>query len=90
MTEQNDNLNYMVGEIELPTASSTLAQLEESCRPCFRAHRVQLVQLFVSCDLRRAVLIFLAPDAESVRYVCRRAGVPVKRIWACQHPGHLG
>jgi hypothetical protein len=89
VTEQDDNLSYVIGEIEPPATSSVVAQFAASCRPCFQTHRVQLVQLFLSCDSRHAMLLFRAPDAESVRQVCRLAGMPVKRIWACPQPSHL-
>ena len=52
VAETNDNLSYVIGEIELSpsTGSIALAQFENSCASCFQAHRVTLTRIFLSRD----------------------------------------
>lgn len=82
----NEGLTEVIGELVVPVAMTPadLAAFEDSCGRCFQAHRVELVQLFLSRDRKRAVMIFRAPDAESVRLVCRRVSLPLQRVWACR------
>lgn len=81
----NEPLSEVIGELVFPDAITTadLAAFEASCAWCFQTHRVQLIKLFLSLDRKRAMMVFRAPDAESVRLVCRRAAIPVQRVWAC-------
>lgn len=81
-----DGLADVVGELtfETPIALAELAAMEHACLWCFETHRVQLVQLFLASDSKRAVLVFRAPDAESVRMACRNAQMPLERVWLCR------
>ena len=81
-------LTDVVGELsfDTPIALADLMAIEQSCPPCFAAHRVQLAGLFIARDRRRAVLLFRAPDAESVRLACRHVTLPFERVWQCQTP----
>jgi len=82
---RDEDLTEVVGELVLPMAvtPADLAAFEDSCAWCFQTHRVEIVQLFLSRDRKRAMIVFRAPDAESVRLACRRAKLPVQHIWAC-------
>jgi hypothetical protein len=73
----------VVGERELrtPMRSSGPTPIEQACRLCASVHRVHLVRIYVSLDGLRAIGIFRAPDAESVRLAYRGAGAPLDRVW---------
>lgn len=80
-----EELIDVVGErtFDMPITLDELSALEHSCSWCSRTHRVQLTRLVLAHDGRRAIVLFRAPDAESVRLAYRRAGV-VDRVWACR------
>jgi hypothetical protein len=86
--QTTSGLTDVIGELsfDTPMALADLIALEQSCPPCFAAHRVQLAGLFIARDRRRAVLLFRAPDAESVRLACRHVTLPFERVWQCQIP----
>jgi hypothetical protein len=86
--QTTSGLTDVIGELsfDTPMALADLIALEQSCPPCFAAHRVQLAGLFIARDRRRAVLLFRAPDAESVRLACRHVTLPFERVWQCQTP----
>jgi hypothetical protein len=82
----SDGLTDVVGELSFntPIVLADLAAIERSCTWCFESHRVQLVRLFLARNRKRAVLVFRAPDAESVRLACRHAQMPLERVWPCR------
>lgn len=82
----SDDLTDVVGELNLdrPITLADLAAIERSCAWCFETHRVQFVRLFLARNRKRAVLVFRAPDAESVRLACRHAQVSFERVWPCR------
>lgn len=86
--QTTSGLTDVVGELsfDTPIALADLMALEQSCASCFATHRVQLVGLFLARDRRRAVLLFRAPDAESVRLACRHVTLPFERVWQCPTP----
>jgi hypothetical protein len=81
-------LTDVIGELsfETPIAPADLTAIERSWAPCFEKYRVQLVALFLARDRKRAVLLFRAPDAESVRLACRHVTLPFERVWQCPEP----
>lgn len=66
---------------ETPITLGALAALERSCTWCATTHRVLLMRLVLSHDGRRALALFRAPDAESVRLAYRNVK-PFDRVWA--------
>jgi hypothetical protein len=66
---------------DAPFTRATLEQLERSCEWCFKTHRVQLVGALLARN-NRVVLMFRAPDQESVRIVSRRLQIALERIWS--------
>ena len=48
---------------------------------CLDLHQVRYLKGYLSSDRLRMVCLFEAPDAESVRIVNRRVGMPYERIW---------
>lgn len=66
---------------DAPVTRAMLQQLERSCEWCLRTHRVQLVGALVARN-QRVVLMFRAPDEESVRVVSRRFQISLERIWS--------
>jgi hypothetical protein len=79
----SESLTDVVAELSFdkPSTVAELAAIERSCAWCFETHRVRLVRLFLARDRKRAVLVFRAPDAESVRLACRHAGMPFEWGW---------
>lgn len=51
---------------------------------CYDLRRVELRDARPSPDGRQLVCHFRAPDAESVRQLLRRAGIPFDRVWTDQ------
>ncbi len=92
------DLTEVVAELsfQTPVLQADLATMEHSCAHCFEIYRVQLVALILSRDRKRAVLLFRAPDAESVRIACRHAplfasamsiaAMTIDRVWQCCRP----
>lgn len=76
-----EKLTDVVGEFRFasPVTAEELMSIDRTCAWCFEMMRVQLVRAFLSRDGMRAVLIFRAPDAESVRGACRHAGATIGR-----------
>jgi Protein of unknown function (DUF4242) len=84
-----DRSSYVIGErnFAAPLTESDLAGLYGACAWCFEVHRVHRVRLIVAQNRRRAVALFRAPDAESVRLACQHAGTPLDRVWPCRRIG---
>jgi hypothetical protein len=84
MTQELGLVN-VIGELsfDTPVGSEELAKLECSDASCFVSYRARLVRLFLARNCKRAVLLFHAPDAESVRLALRAMEIPFDRIWAC-------
>jgi len=82
---KSDGLTDIVGELSSETSLSSLdlAAFEHSCAGCFKAHRVVLVRVLLARNRKRAILLFRAPDAESVRVACNHAKKPMARVWPC-------
>lgn len=77
-------LTTVVAEIGLDTPI-TLEALEKrvrSCSWCLTAQRIEPVRIHMARGGRWALAVFHAPDAESVRLVCRQAGFRSVRIWS--------
>jgi len=75
----------VIGELsfDAPIAPVALAKLQCSDGWCFGSRRVRLAGLFLARDRKRAVLLFQAPDAESVRQAFRHTQIHFDDIWPC-------
>jgi len=75
----------VIGELsfDVPIAPEELAKLQCSDGCCFGSRRVRLLGLFLARDRKRAVLLFQAPDAESVRQAFRQTQTHFDDIWPC-------
>ena len=75
----------VIGELsfDAPIAPAELAKLQCSDGWCFGSGRVRLVRLFLARNRKRAVLLFEAPDAESVRQAFRNTQTHFDDIWPC-------
>jgi hypothetical protein len=75
----------VIGELsfDAPLASLELAKLQCSDKWCFGSCRVRLVRLFLARNRKRALLLFQAPDAESVRQAFRHTQTHFDEIWPC-------
>jgi hypothetical protein len=67
---------------DAPAAFGARQMVEDIDVGCFRLHRVRLVRSHLAMDGLRMLCLYQAPDAESVRLVQRRAGLPPDRVWA--------
>jgi hypothetical protein len=78
----------VIGELrfDAPIAPVELAKLQCSDGWCFGSRRVRLVGLFLARNRKRAVLLFQAPDAESVRQAFRHTQTHFDDIWPCATP----
>lgn len=68
---------------DAPVTPAELAAIERSCAWCFETYRVKLVRSYLARNRSRAVLVFRAPDTESVRLACRHASLVIDRAWEC-------
>jgi hypothetical protein len=62
----------------------TVEQVRESVQrgeSCRTMHRVRFLRMMLSRDGRRSICEYEAPDAESVRLVNERLGLPFERAW---------
>ena len=68
-----------------PVDIDALRGLADASAGCLELHRVRRSRTFLSADRRRAVCLYAAPDAESVRISQRQANMPVERVLAFRH-----
>jgi hypothetical protein len=68
-----------------PADLEALQQQEDEHQWCLDTYQVTFVATFFSNDKKRMLCLYRAPDAESVRNAQRQAGMPVDKVWACQH-----
>jgi hypothetical protein len=75
----------VIGELsfEAPIAPTELAKLQCPDAWCLGSCRVRLVSLFLAHNRKRAVLLFQAPDAESVRQAFRNTQTHFEQLWPC-------
>ena len=78
----------VIGELsfEAPIAPKELAKLQCPDAWCLGSCRVRLVSLFLAHNRKRAVLLFQAPDAESVRQAFRNTQTHFDQLWPCAAP----
>ncbi len=73
-----------------PVTGAQLLDVDQRNRWCLQTHRVGPKGHVLSRDGRRVVCVFEAPDAESLRIVSRKIGVPPPdRIWSATAHGPL-
>ncbi len=65
-----------------PVQFDDIQALADRGAGCYEMHGVRFIRSFFSTDRRRMICLFEAPDAESVREVQRKSGVPFERVWA--------
>ena len=67
-----------------PADFNAIQALEDAGKGCLDVHRVRFIRTYFSCDQKRMICLYEAPDAESVRIAQREASMPVERIWSFQ------
>jgi hypothetical protein len=67
---------------DAPVELKAVQAIEDAGAWCLEAHHVKFVRTLFSSDHRRMLCLYAAPDAESVRFAQRQAGMPVDDIWA--------
>lgn len=71
-----------------PVTGAQLLDVDQRNRWCLQTHRIGPKGHVLSRDGRRVVCVFEAPDAESLRIVSRKIGVPPPdRIWSATSHG---
>jgi hypothetical protein len=78
----------VIGELsfDAPIAPQDLAKLQCPDAWCLGSCRVRLVKVFLAHNRKRAVMLFQAPDAESVRQAFRHTQAHFDQIWPCAEP----
>lgn len=79
-------MEHVIAE-RLFAESVDLGELEAMLRaghPCMTTYRVRHLRTCVSLDGKRMICEYEAPDAESVRAVSKRLGIPYERIWTAK------
>jgi hypothetical protein len=71
-------------QVASPVTPEMAAAMAERGSWCFEAHRIELIETYLSFDGMRTVCLFRAPDAESVRTANRQAALPIERAWAAR------
>jgi hypothetical protein len=69
---------------EAPVSYEEMDARERAVAWCFEQHRVTALRSFLSRDRTRAVCIYDAADAESVRITQREGGLPFDRVWPAE------
>jgi hypothetical protein len=64
-----------------PLDEATVRSVVASEAWCFQAHGCRIVWTYLSGDDERCLCVFAAPDAESVRHLQRRIGMPFETAW---------
>lgn len=65
-----------------PVSAEGYRSWVESGNYCPVSCKVKWLDIYLAMDGRRAFCRLSAPDAESVRLVLRRLGMPVERLWS--------
>jgi hypothetical protein len=79
----------MERELDAPIGLDDVAAMDAQGAWCREQYRVDHVCSFLSSNGRELVCAFAAPDAESVRRVLQRVGMPFRRVWgATVHGPH--
>jgi len=75
---------YVTRRIAATAAGGVVPARDTIPNHCYDLCRVELRDARPSPDGRYLVSLFRAPDAESVRRLLRRAGVPFDRVWTAE------
>lgn len=67
---------------EDPMSDDDLAEVKRKAGPCFELRKVIHRGMYLSKDRRRAICVYDAPDAASVREAHEQENVPYARIWS--------
>jgi hypothetical protein len=71
-----------------PVAFESLQAAEDSKAACLEAYGVRFKRSYFSRDRRRMICLYEAPDAESVRFLQEKAGLPFDRVWTARAFSH--
>jgi hypothetical protein len=64
-----------------PITGEMIEAMMRENRACLTSHRVRHLRSYISPDGRRTICEYEAPDAEAVRALSERLGVPYERVW---------
>lgn len=78
-----DAANVLVRRsFEQPVTFAEIQAREDAGAWCLEARHVKFVRSYFSCDRKRMVCLYHAPDADSVREAQRNAAMPMDDVWA--------
>jgi len=67
-----------------PFTDADISALKRRAGPCFELRRIKHLHTYASKDRLRAICIYEAPDATSVREVHDQEGVAYVKIWSAE------
>jgi hypothetical protein len=71
---------------EEPLTDEIAEELRRKAGPCFAMRRIRWLSTYLSKNRLRAICMYEAPDAASVRDAHDQEGFPYARIWAALPP----
>ena len=76
--------NLEAGQIYTNSGGNPLFMLLPKCWPCLVQHNVKWVRSIFSINRNHTITEFNAPDAETVRTLYRRLGMPFDLVWTAE------
>jgi hypothetical protein len=73
---------FYLRPIDPPATPEALQQMAQHAGGCFKLHRVDWKQSFLSDDGQRMLCWYRAPDAESARLALKELGSNMNAVWA--------
>lgn len=67
-----------------PLSEADLHEASSKILSCYTERGIEWIQTYLSRDRTRMICELNAPDAESVREVQRKVGIPFDRVWSAQ------
>jgi hypothetical protein len=65
-----------------PLSDEHAEELRRKAGPCFRMRRVKHLKMYLSKDRLRAICLYEAPDAATVREAHEQEGFAYAKIWS--------
>ncbi|MFW6010312.1 MAG: nickel-binding protein [Gemmatimonadota bacterium] len=66
------------------TGKAEFARQAEELQSCIETREVRPIRSVIASDFSRSYCEFEAPDADTLRAACRRAGVEFERVWKAE------
>lgn len=66
------------------TGKAEFARQAQELESCLRTRDVRPIRSVIASDFSRSYCEFEAPDADTLRAACRRAGIAFERVWKAE------